>query len=436
MQELFKVSPTSKDPGTGKGFANKKGTILYVDDEEHNLRVFKSSFRRYFNVITVTNPLEAIEVLKNEDVHLLITDQKMPEMKGTQLIEFIRPEHPNLISIIITGFSDVADISDAINKCGIYKYITKPWDSGELKMTLEQAIEVYDLRVEREALISQLQDANTTLEEKVQERTVNLQELNTKFTDSVKYAHNIQKSILPKKDYFENTFQDYFILYEPLEIIGGDFFFFERVNGKSVLAAFDCTGHGVPGALLSVIGNSVLENLVLDKQITDPALILEQLNLRVFEQLRQTDEDIVTDGMEGVVIVMDEQKDSLSIAGAKGDFVYVENDELKISKGTRLAIGSSLKMKKKEYQKEELTLSTLQAGYLFSDGFRDQLSPADKRIGYKRFLELLDNSKGQPMEAQKTTLWQEFKNWQGDQHQTDDLMVIGIQFMKTQIPLT
>ena len=118
----------------------KKYSVLYVDDEETNLRVFKSNFRRFFNVYTAVSPLDAIDMLKEQEIQVIITDQRMPEMTGTEFLEKILPDYPNVIKIILTGFTDIEAIKDGINRCGIYKYITKPWKVEELKSILENAL--------------------------------------------------------------------------------------------------------------------------------------------------------------------------------------------------------------------------------------------------------------------------------------------------------
>ena len=119
---------------------SKKFSLLYVDDEATNLRVFKANFRKFFNVHTTTNPIEAIDILKEEEIQIIVTDQRMPEMTGTQFLEKILPDYPDVIKIILTGFTDIEAIKDGINRCGIYKYITKPWNFDEMKGVLESCL--------------------------------------------------------------------------------------------------------------------------------------------------------------------------------------------------------------------------------------------------------------------------------------------------------
>lgn len=151
-----------------------KHKILYVDDEQDNLVVFKSAFRKYFDVLTVATAQEAIEKYKEENFSIVITDQRMPGMTGIELLKTL-PEEPFTIRMILTGFSDVEAIIDAINSGKVYKYITKPWDKNDLKFTIDNALETLELKVSNKSLVQELFKANEDLEKKVIERTSEIQ---------------------------------------------------------------------------------------------------------------------------------------------------------------------------------------------------------------------------------------------------------------------
>jgi class 3 adenylate cyclase/AmiR/NasT family two-component response regulator len=153
----------------------EKPTVLYVDDEEDNLVVFRSAFRRDFNVLTTASPDEALDILRSEEVPVLICDQRMPMCTGVELFCKI-PPHVENVRIILTGYSDVETIVSAINSCNIYRYLTKPWDQPELKHTLDMAVEKYYLHKHNLSLLNDLKQANEQLEEKVRLRTLELNE--------------------------------------------------------------------------------------------------------------------------------------------------------------------------------------------------------------------------------------------------------------------
>jgi len=144
--------------------------ILYVDDEVNNLNSFRAALRRYFNIYTAESGAEGIEILSKVDIHVVVTDQRMPNMTGVQFLQHIPGDQDN-IRIILTGFSDIESIIEAINTGKVYRYITKPWDKDELKITIDNAVETVMLRRNNKLLIQKLQLNNEQLEEKVRLRT-------------------------------------------------------------------------------------------------------------------------------------------------------------------------------------------------------------------------------------------------------------------------
>jgi len=142
----------------------KKVNVLYVDDEENNLNAFRASFRRYFTIFTAISATEAKTILSANKIHVLITDQRMPGTLGTELLAQVVKEYPDQIRILLTGFSDIDAIKDAINRGQIYHYLQKPWNDTELKDTIESAYKVYHLKEEQQKLNQQLSVVNEQLE--------------------------------------------------------------------------------------------------------------------------------------------------------------------------------------------------------------------------------------------------------------------------------
>ena len=154
--------------------SKKPSSILYVDDEESNLRIFKSSFRRHYTIFTAVSGKEGLEILSKNDIQLVISDQKMPQMTGVEFLEKVTENFPNTVRIILTAYSDTEDIMRAINKCGIFRYLVKPWNKDEMLLTIDKALETYSLRIENRQLVKALKSANESLETKVKERTSEL----------------------------------------------------------------------------------------------------------------------------------------------------------------------------------------------------------------------------------------------------------------------
>ncbi len=138
--------------------------VLYVDDEVNNLNSFKAAFRRYFDIYTASSAREGRKVLDSYEIGVIITDQRMPGMTGIEFLESILPIYPDTIRILLTGFSDINAVMDAINRGQVYKYLVKPWQNDELKMYIENALEIYNLRKDNKELARKLQLANLELE--------------------------------------------------------------------------------------------------------------------------------------------------------------------------------------------------------------------------------------------------------------------------------
>ncbi|MCZ6694396.1 MAG: hybrid sensor histidine kinase/response regulator [Bacteroidetes bacterium] len=155
-----------------------KYNILYIDDEENNLIVFKNSFFRYYNIFSALSGKEGLRIIADEEIHLIITDQRMPEMTGIEFLEQAVMLHPDIVRMIITAYSDIEIIMRAINKCGIYQYVLKPWDSRELKIVIDNALKIFELTRSNKMLMESLKQANVELEEKVKLRTLELNEKN------------------------------------------------------------------------------------------------------------------------------------------------------------------------------------------------------------------------------------------------------------------
>ncbi len=415
------------EPITKSDKKKDKYSILYVDDEVINLRLFSVAFRRDFNVITATSGAEALEVLENNDIKLILTDQQMPGMLGTEFLEKTLERYPDIIRMIVTGFADIDAIARAVNKVGIYKYITKPWDNRELKLTMDKALESYELKNERNNLVKKLEEANQSLEQKVRERTRELTEANNRLTSSLTYAKTIQEAILPKEEEVVANFGDAFILYKPFEHVSGDFFWHARVEnlGKEleIMAVVDCVGHGVAGALLSMIGESLLDKIVKEKSIYHPDEILMHMEDGLLRMLGKTDKE-GKETMDASIVSIDKKKNKLEFSGASQNLLYIKDGVVETIKGSRMSIGG-VRAGEKEFENEHLDLTDVQAIYLQSDGYRDQLS-ANGKITIRRVKEILEKIHDKPMQQQKQYLDKFLTKWMDGEDQTDDITVVGI----------
>lgn len=164
---------------------NRRYTLLYIDDEKNNLTIFKSSFYKNYQVITTTSSLEGLQILQDNEVDLVISDHRMPEMSGIEFLEKACQQYPQIPRLVITAYADVELIIDAINRCGIYQYILKPWDPRELQLTIENALQKYELQKQNKNLIAELKASNEQLEQKIEERTRDLEKTNQDLQNAI-----------------------------------------------------------------------------------------------------------------------------------------------------------------------------------------------------------------------------------------------------------
>ena len=243
---------------------------------------------------------------------------------------------------------------------------------------------------------------------------------------SIQYAQRIQASILPRTEYFQQLLPEYFIFFKPRDVVSGDFYWLSRSSNNIILAAIDCTGHGVPGAFMSMVGNDLLNSIVKDKHIAQANEILTQLHKDVRQALQQKETN-TNDGMDMALVNIDLNNQRLQFAGAQNPLIYIQNKELHQLKGDIMSIGGVQQERDRIFTLHEVDISTPTTFYLFSDGYQDQFGgKKGKKFMTKRFRELLFEIYEKPMEEQKSILEKTLKNWMGEEEQVDDILVMGV----------
>jgi ligand-binding sensor domain-containing protein/serine phosphatase RsbU (regulator of sigma subunit) len=295
------------------------------------------------------------------------------------------------------------------------------------------ALSLFRLRIRqlkaREKELRTLVDIRTTDLKKSRDI---IEEKNRNITDSIRYARKIQHAMLPMKEKMEKGLKDYFVIYEPKDIISGDFYWFNIIGDYIFLAAADCTGHGVPGALLSMIGHIMLDEVVTDKRIYDPATALAYLHQGFRGVLKQELEKSDTyDGMDLGLCRIDLKKREITFAGARRPLYYVKDSQLYEIKGCRRSIGGRKKEEKRVFTNHEIETPDKEQEtimlYLTTDGFADQHNPENKRYGSSRLKNFLQGIAHLNMEEQKEALLKELKKHQAYVEQRDDITIVGLQ---------
>lgn len=299
-----------------------------------------------------------------------------------------------------------------------------------------------ELKMKSDSLISSNRQLNVQtkgLEEKrqqVEKANLELKKKNKFIVDSIDYAQKIQESILPTRKQISKHFEDYFIFYRPRDVVSGDFYWFAqsdldewgRPRKKLIFACVDCTGHGVPGAFMSMIGNTLLNEIVLRQGVQDPKRILKLLNEEVIAAFAKDDEQFHEDGMDISIVCIDPELQEIVIASAMQKVYFVNEGELKVIEGDFFSIGEMFAaIKKPDFTNHVFSYEDGDAVYMFSDGYQDQFGgEKNEKFREKRLRMLISEHLDKPMEDQMAVLTDTFNAWKGEYSQIDDVLITGL----------
>lgn len=247
--------------------------------------------------------------------------------------------------------------------------------------------------------------------------------------ESIRYARHLQSALFPSEANLINLNEDSFLISQPRDILNGDFCWTTRIGGKIILAVADCTGHGIPGALMSVLGLSLLNQVVLEERNYHPSHILRRVDekMRISFQHTEFINRNSFDGMDIALCLIDYSDSKIQYAGAMRPFWISQNGKLKELNGSRYPIGGLRLEDKREYLSTEFDFSRGDFIYLFTDGFTDQFGgPANKKITRARLRQLVEYVSHLPAKQQKEQFMEFFLLWKGENEQTDDATMIGM----------
>jgi len=382
--------------------------ILIVDDSPVNLEILKEALIKY-NTVCASNGDEAMEIaFSRNKPDLILLDVIMPGIDGYEVCQILKSNElsKDIPIIFITGQNDSTSILKGF-EAGAIDYITKPFNILELKA-----------RVKTQLSIKMARDQNQRLMHKIRN-------VNKKLTDSIEYAKKIQNASLPQQNFLDQVMPEHFILLKPRDIVSGDFYWVEQINDKLIIVAADCTGHGVPGAFMSMFGVAYLHEIVGKNGITQPAEIINQLRRIVIDSLKQDEESEVKDGMDISIICIDKKTRHMEFAGAFNDMLLIRNQELNIYQADHMPV--SIGESNKPYTNHTIEYQSGDCIYLYTDGYPSQFGGSnDKKLMQKGFRKLLLNHHLQHMPEQLKSYNNFFTKWKGVNDQIDDVLVIGM----------
>jgi serine phosphatase RsbU (regulator of sigma subunit) len=260
----------------------------------------------------------------------------------------------------------------------------------------------------------------------INQRTAELQEKNKTITDSIKYAKQIQQAVIPSESYLKKYFDEIFVFYKARDIVSGDFYWFYQTNNYKYIVVGDCTGHGVPGAIMSMVGNTILTQTVSQIKEPLPSELLDALSKEIARIFKNKENS--ADGMDVSVIRISKNENKAILSLANTQAIYISENKLQNLEGDIYSIGGYFaKPDGVDFQNIEIITKPGDKFYLFTDGYTDQFGgDQNQKFGIKRFEKLLIDINSKPAQKQKHIIVKEFFNWKNKDQQIDDILVIGI----------
>ncbi len=284
------------------------------------------------------------------------------------------------------------------------------------KKVRQRTLEIEQQKEEIEVINSSLMKQKTLMEKR-----------NKDVTSSINYARRIQDAVLPDLRAFKSSIPNCFVLYKPRDIVSGDFYWFAQKENKIILAAADCTGHGVPGAFMSILGDSYLNQIINLQGIIKADSILNRLHKQIRRALRQSSTEN-KDGMDISICVIDLENKQVTFAGAKRPLIYIQDNKIFEIKGDKYSVGGFQTKAENAYTSHQIDIDKPTAFYIFSDGYTDQFGgEKNRKFMTKNFKKLLLEIHKEPMIKQRKYLNQKFEDWRGNNKQIDDVIVVGFE---------
>jgi sigma-B regulation protein RsbU (phosphoserine phosphatase) len=384
--------------------------ILIVDDNPKNLQVLGNYLQlEGYQVEFAINGETAIDWSRKAEFDLILLDIMMPGMDGFEVCKTIKSDALNHKTpiIFLTAKIDTESIVNAFD-LGAVDYVIKPFNQKELIARVKTQIEIKRGRDEIARNLKEIELKNELI------------------TYSIEYAQRIQAAVLKASQNGSELFSEMFCLILPKDIVSGDFYWFHRIENKLLAGVFDCTGHGIPGAFMSMLGVTLLNETVMREKITEPHLILNRLREKIIEALGQKGiMSEVKDGMDGSIISYDPTDRTLDYSGAFNPVYLIRDNKIIELMGDRMSISYSDNMP--DFFNQKIKTRPNDLVYLFSDGYVDQFGGKwEKKFRRAQFKEVLLKNHKNTLAVQKEMLLDTYNSWKGNGEQVDDITVVGL----------
>jgi phosphoserine phosphatase RsbU/P len=384
--------------------------ILIVDDNPKNLQILGNYLRNEgFKIEFALDGKSALDWIGRTEFDLILLDIMMPGMDGFEVCRILKkdPVKQKIPVIFLTAKVDTESIVNGFD-LGAVDYVIKPFNQKELIARVKTQIEIKRGRDEIAGNLKVIEYKNKLIKY------------------SIQYAHTIQAAVL--RAYIDGSafFMEQFCLILPKDIVSGDFYWFYKINNRVLVGVFDCTGHGIPGAFMSMLGITLLNETVIREKIIEPHLILNRLRGKIIEALGQKGIiSEVRDGMDGSIISYDRANSKLTFSGAFNPLYIIRGNKIIELRGDRMTL--SYQDNILDFSHQEIKTEPDDLVYLFTDGFVDQFGGLEeKKFQRNQFKQLLLKIHKNPLSVQKEMLLRAHNIWKGDREQVDDITVVGL----------
>lgn len=401
---------------------------VYVESLYNNFLAFSSLF--FFAVAAILGLIESFILFRKESKAKFFLVANLVVVVSLVINLFLDNRFPVVVGSVIQGFIFTIGLAEEIKILDKQKILFQQSYINQLEVNLKLKDNLTtELENKVEERTRELKHANAELLEKntiVEQQKELLEIRNKEIKDSIEYAKRIQTASFPSRKILEKVSRDYFILYKPRDIVSGDFYWFGEVENKIIIIAADSTGHGVPGAFMSMYGIAFLNEIINKQKIFEPNRILDTLREKIAESLNRGDDEFETmDGMDMAVLTFDLDHERVLYAGAFNSLYLIRNEEIQVVRADKMPVAFYQKMD--PFVQHDIELRRDDCFYIFTDGFIDQFGGTmGKKFLSKRLKDILLEVNPLPMDEQYLKLNSEFRDWKGDYFQVDDVLMIGL----------
>ncbi len=388
-----------------------KDVVLVVDDDPSNILVMSQTLRPDHDVLFATDAHKALALAVERQPDLILLDVLMPQMDGYELCRRLKaePRTTDIPVVFITSLEQAESEVEGL-QCGAVDYIPKPFNPPVVRARVHNHLEIVRSR-------RRLRQYNRQLEE-----------TGRMVAAGIRYASRIQGAMLPDLRRLDGLVAETAVLWKPLDVVGGDFYWAGLLGDKVVFALIDCTGHGVPGAFMAVVAAASLAQVMRDNRDGDPANMLAAMN-QAFRTLLQQDEGgpAADDGFDAALCVLDPERRHLCFAGANMHLLIADAEGIKRIRGDRVGLGYATAPAQARLTKHQISLAEGSVCHLFTDGVVDNMGGGERPqlFGWRRLADVLERHRTRPLSDHIDAVTSSLANWCGDQPQRDDMTLLA-----------